>query len=94
MSAAVKTIDHETIRRWAEARGGRPASVRDSGDGDPGAPRIDFPGHSEEALKRISWEQFFSKFEGSGLALLYQDVTEDGEPSYFNAFVSRDHEMD
>ena len=90
MSAAIKTIDHGTIRRWTEERGGSPAWVTDSG-----APRIDFPGQDrEEPLEQISWEQFFSKFEGDSLALLYQEFTEEGEPSTFHAFASRAQEMD
>ena len=28
------TTDHETIRRWAEERGGEPATVRGTEDGD------------------------------------------------------------
>ena len=41
------TTDHEEIRRWVEARGGRPACVRGTGGrGDTGMLRIDFPGYS------------------------------------------------
>lgn len=37
MTAARATIDHETIRRWVETRGGRPARVVGTGraEGDP-----------------------------------------------------------
>lgn len=31
MSQAVKTIDHDEIRQWAEDRGGRPAVIRTKG---------------------------------------------------------------
>jgi hypothetical protein len=34
------TTDHEVIRRWAEARGARPARARGTGgQGDPGMAR-------------------------------------------------------
>jgi hypothetical protein len=43
MSEAKVTTDHETIRRWAEARGGRPRSVEGTGKkDDPGLLRFDF----------------------------------------------------
>ncbi|MDB5591662.1 MAG: hypothetical protein JWR86_2187, partial [Enterovirga sp.] len=31
MSSSQTTTDHETIRAWAEARGGRPSVVRTEG---------------------------------------------------------------
>lgn len=69
------TTDHDTIRRWAEERGGRPARVRGTGRGeDPGMLRIDLPGYgAEESLEEISWEEFFHKFEEKRLAFLYQE---------------------
>lgn len=37
------TADHRAIRRWAEAHGGRPATVRGTARGDEaGVLRIDF----------------------------------------------------
>jgi hypothetical protein len=86
------TTDHETIRRWVEARGGRPATVKATGGGDDaGILRIDYPGRGDDSsLEEISWEEFFSKFEESNLAFLYQDHKADGEESRFSKFVSRD----
>jgi hypothetical protein len=79
------TMDHERIRRWAERRGGRPATVaRTAKRGQPGILRIDFPGYSGEgSLKPISWDEWFQKFGESRLAFLYQDKTKDGKPSRF-----------
>jgi len=85
------TTDHDVIRRWTEERGGRPAAVADTGDGDPGILRIEFPGQgSDESLTEIPWEDFFRKFEEKRLAFLYQDRLKDGRPSRFFKFVSRD----
>ncbi len=68
------TTDHEVIRRWAEARGGRPARVKGTGDaGDAGLLRLDF-GEPEEALERIEWDAFFDTFDESGLAFVYDDA--------------------
>lgn len=87
------TTDHETIRNWAEERGGKPAAVKrthEPGESS-GIIRIDFPGYSEEeSLEPISWDEFFDKFESSHLAFVYQDQTSEGEQSNFNKLVSRD----
>jgi hypothetical protein len=82
---AKTTTDHETIRKWAKARGGKPARVKGTGDvNDPGLLRLDF-GEPEEGLEAISWEEFFDKFEESNLALLYQDEPD----NRFNKLVGR-----
>lgn len=85
-----RTTDHEKIRRWAEERGGKPATVKRTKDGDePGVLRIDFEGYSgEESLEEISWDEFFEKFDEKNLEFLYQDETREGETSRFFKFVS------
>lgn len=86
------TTDHQKIRSWAEARGGKPAGVKSTGGGDdPGILRIHFPeAGEEESLEEIPWDQFFDKFEEKDLAFLYQDETDSGETSRFFKFVTRD----
>ncbi|MGI6852725.1 hypothetical protein [Mesorhizobium sp. 1B3] len=86
MSQATTTTDHDEIRKWTEARQGRPAKVRTSGSG--GILRIDF-GEPEEELDAIEWEEFFDIFEKNNLAFLRQDKTDDGKTSRFNKFVER-----
>jgi len=83
------TRDHEEIRRWAEERGGVPATVEGTESGnDAGILRIDFPGRGEDAkLRHISWDEFFEKFDEAGLCFLYQDQTTDGNTSRFAKFV-------
>lgn len=85
------TTDHQTIRKWAEQRGGRPTRVKGTGSGDdPGVLRLDFPGYSgEDDLEAISWDEFFEKFDQKNLALVYQEKTDDGELSNFNKLVDR-----
>jgi len=84
------TQDHDEIRKWAEARGGKPAHViRTGSKDDAGILRIDFPGYSGEgSLEPITWEQFFEKFDERNLALVYQERTASGEVSNFNKLVS------
>lgn len=86
------TTDHETIRRWVEERGGWPAQVASTARGDEtGIIRVDFPGFSGEGkLERISWDDWFQKFDGSGLAFVYEDETAGGQRSNFNKLVSRE----
>ncbi|MDQ4029104.1 MAG: hypothetical protein M3214_13815 [Actinomycetota bacterium] len=84
------TTDHDTIKIWAEERGGRPAGVKGTGSrDDPGVLRINFPGGAEESLEEISWNEFFEKFEENSLAFLYQDTKASGEQSTFFKLVSR-----
>src|SRR5687767_1563405 len=50
------TTDHKEIQRWAEARGGRPATVRGTGGkNDAGLLRIDF-NEPDDRLEEITWE--------------------------------------
>jgi hypothetical protein len=83
-SESQTTTDHETIREWAEDKGGRPARVEGTGDGDGGGLlRLDF-GDEEEDLEEISWDEFFDEFEDSDLALVYE------ADSRFSKLVDRD----
>lgn len=89
------TTDHETIRQWAEERGGRPAVVKSTHKSgrSTGILRIDFPGYSgQDSLEGISWEEFFEKFEDAKLALVYEEETADGQRSNFNKLVKRDEQ--
>lgn len=91
LHTAERTTDHDTIRRWAEERGGHPAAVKRTNRGrNTGIIRIDFPGYSGEgSLEEISWDDFFRKFDDSNLALVYQEKTAEGEKSNFNKLVRR-----
>ena len=84
------TTDHETIRRWAESKGGKPAAVdRTHKGGDVGIVRIMFPQAQQsehESLVEISWDEFFRAFDANGLAFLYQDDPE----SRFSKLVDRE----
>jgi hypothetical protein len=86
------TTDHDTIRRWAEERQGKPATVRGTENGDEaGVLRIDFPGGAgEDQLEHISWDDWFEKFEQNNLAFLHQDEKASGEGSTFFKLVRRD----
>ena len=65
------TTDHETIRSWAEERGGLPAEVESTArEGQDRHHPDRLPrllGRGE--LRRISWDEWFQKFDEAGLAL-------------------------
>jgi hypothetical protein len=93
-AASYTTTDHDVVRAWAEARGGRPAAVGGTGDEpdhepDAGLLRIEFR-DEDDALHEVDWEPFFRTFEDRGLAFVYQEKTSDGEQSRFNKFVRRE----
>jgi hypothetical protein len=90
MSTSDTTTDRDTIRKWAEERGGRPATVKgtESGGDDAGILRIDFQ-DPDDRLEEISWDDWFEKFEDAKLAFLYQDEKKDGETSTFFKLVKR-----
>ena len=91
MAEAKTTTDHDVIRRWAEKRGGRPATVTETATKkEPGILRLDFKPKNEEGLELIDWDDFFAKFEAAKLAFLYQEKTASGDLSRFHKFVDRD----
>lgn len=86
------TTDHAVIRKWAEQRGAKPASVKGTGGDDVGVLRLMFPGYSAErgqSLREISWDEFFRKFDQNFLAFIYQEKTRSGVKSNFNKFIKR-----
>lgn len=91
-SSSKTTTDHNEIRKWAEARGGLPVTVRGTGDDDePGVLRIDFPGGTgSDRFEEISWDEWFEKFDENNLAFLYQDHKADGAESTFFKLISRE----
>ncbi len=96
MALAKTTQDHEEIQKWAEARGGKPAVVAATeSDKQTGILRLMFPNapqHNDGALEEISWDEFFEKFDESGLQLIYQEETADHQISDFNKLTYPDPE--
>ena len=86
------TTDHNTIKKWVEARDGKPAVVKGTGDNGKGGGllRINFPGGAEDSLENIDWDQFFTIFDENNLEFLYQEETKDGGESRFFKFVGKD----
>ena len=91
MALSKTTQDHDEIKAWAEKRGGKPADVESTETAsEAGIIRLEFPdapNANDANLKEIDWEPFFEKFDKSGLAMVYQEVTSDGAESNFYKFV-------
>jgi len=82
--------DHDEIRQWAEERQAQPAWVPAT-ESSVGMIRLDFSGYTgEQSLEPIEWDEFFSKFDGSNLALVVEDETASGERSNFNKLIKRE----
>lgn len=80
---SLATTHHEVIRQWAEARGGRPATVDGTEHGNHlGVLRIDFQ-EDTDGLRRVSWEQWFRTFDERQLNFVYQEQRKDGNQSTF-----------
>ena len=87
-----RTTEHDTIRRWAEERGGQPARIRPTTEEASVVLRFAFPDQPPvegEDLELISWEEFFRFFDERRMALLYRDRKSDGGLSTFSKFTSR-----
>src|SRR3954454_5695371 len=80
---SLATTSHEVIRQWAEARGGRPATVEGTEHGDRlGVLRFDF-GDDTPKLRQVSWDEWFRTFDERRLNFLYQEERSDGRQSTF-----------
>jgi hypothetical protein len=87
------TIDHHTIRDWAEQRAGYPVHVLGS-EGEADAIRVHCPLHSRdsgvEQLERITWDAFFDEFDERRLCFVYQERTPTGRLSHVSRLI-HDH---
>ncbi|SRR6266496_2162942 len=87
------TTDIEEIKKWAEARQGKPVIVKgtERGQNDGGVLRIDFPGfRGEDTFEEVSWDEWYKIFKSRDLAFLYQDKTSDGKESRFFKLISNE----
>lgn len=86
MSGAVQTTDHDEIPHLGRGprRPSRPGQGHRQGRRRAGPLRIDFD-KPEPGLEAIDWDDFFAKFDASGLALLFQDEPD----SRFSKLVAR-----
>ena len=60
------TTEHDTIRRWTDARNGKPSRVPGTEEDLAGVLRISFSKKND--LETIPWDKFFEKFDSESLA--------------------------
>lgn len=90
--ATLTTRSHDTIRKWAEERDGRPATVEGTEHGDHlGVLRLDF-GDRTESLREVSWDEWFDTFDSRDLVFVYQETLSSGRQSNFFRLESPDRE--
>jgi hypothetical protein len=77
------TADHAEIRRWVEAHGGHPGLVETSDGRDRLA-----VGFDSGTCRRVSWEEFFERFDRESLAFAYNPEA-NGESADTAKLVSR-----
>lgn len=77
------TADHAEIRRWVEEHGGYPGLV----EAADGRERLAVAFDAEED-RRLSWEEFFERFDRESLAFAY-DPEGNGEATATAKLVSR-----
>jgi hypothetical protein len=85
------TVDHDEIRAWVEAHGGRPVRTRASGAPEgAGSPQIDFlHGRGDRSLEPVDWDEWFRMFDDNDLAVLFRDEQPDGWAQASVEFVRR-----
>lgn len=90
MSTTETTTDHDTIRKWAQQHGGKPARIVGTGAKDPhenaGLIRIEFR-EPNDKFEEIEWDDFFNQMDENGLAMILQHQHADGSPTTFNRFI-------
>ncbi|WP_233558997.1 hypothetical protein [Micromonospora radicis] len=88
------TTDHDVIRRWARARGAKPATISGTErEGRAGMLTFNIPGYRESSrIREITWEEWFHTFDLRRLNLIYQEQLRDGRQSNFFRTESPDRE--
>lgn len=88
------TRNHEVIKRWAEERDGKPATIEGTEHGDHlGVLRFNFPGYDEsDRIQEVSWDEWFKTFDERGLNFMYQEHLASGDQSNFFRLENPDRE--
>lgn len=80
------TTSHDEIRTWIESRSGHPASQKAGGH-----LRVDF-GSGEGKFRRITWDEFFQRFDSGNMEFVYQNSTQMGATSRYYRIVDPSEE--
>ncbi|RKN39134.1 hypothetical protein [Micromonospora endolithica] len=88
------TTNHDVIRRWAQERNARPATITGTEqDGRAGVLTFHVPGYRESSrVREITWDEWFRTFDLRKLNLIFQEQLRDGRQSTFFRTESPDRE--
>jgi hypothetical protein len=88
------TKDHKLIKEWVVSRGGIPGRVleKETLTDENGVLDIKFPERTDNKVIPITWNEFFTRFEQSNLAFLFEDDHGGGVKSKFFKLIWRDGE--
>jgi hypothetical protein len=88
------TKDHKLIKEWVVSRGGIPGRVieNEAPTEENGVLDIKFPERTDNKVIPITWNEFFTRFEQSNLAFLFEDDNRNGVKSKFFKLIWRDGE--
>ncbi len=82
--ASLVTRNHDVIKKWAENRGAKPATVPGTEHDDHlGVLRFQFPGYGGSNLEEVSWDDWFKTFDSRDLVFLFQEHLKSGDQSNF-----------
>ncbi len=83
------TTDKEKIKQWIQTYKGWPAiKLMETADSIETVLAIVFPGgEGDHVIRRLSWEEFFQKFDQLKLVFLYEEATGNQKPDLCYAFV-------
>ena len=85
------TLNHASIRRWAEYRYGHPARLAKRNDDLEGSPLYIFFEDEEPdiEIRKISWKKFFNLFDKNNLVFIFKLKDIDGETSHYYRLMDR-----
>jgi hypothetical protein len=91
------TTKHEEIKSWAEKHKAVPELIDDiDSTGDIIGIRLEFPGHKDDFImdetkhRKVTWEDWFERFEEMKLAFVYEENKKDN-PGMAYRFIPREN---
>lgn len=86
-----RTLDHDTIRQWIEEHSGTPINTADTNSDEI----IDIGfGPTIGDSQKITWDEFFERFDTNKLAFRYTDDVVRGQEKQSYSFISSDSPSD
>lgn len=89
----IKTTDHNEIRQWAEERRAIPVQIALNSTGKQlDTIKFRFPNQEDnvnQEYQEIDWDEFLAIFENYGLAMIYEDPSDNQADATYHRFDHR-----